>query len=74
MINENLLLEMNVQEIIKKYPSILEILSNYGLECRGCYLSKKVSLKEALESSCLSSEEIVKEIMKCLEDELLRQA
>lgn len=67
MINEDILLEMNVQEIFKKYPFILNIFNNYGLECRGCHLSKKVSLKEALESSCLPSGEITKEIMKCLE-------
>lgn len=72
MEDENILLEMNVQEIFKKNPSVLEVFNSYGLECRGCHLSKKVSLKEALESSCLSSEGIIQEIMECLDGQLDR--
>ena len=68
MRDKNLLLEMNVQEIFKKYPFILDIFGNYGLKCRGCPFAEKVSLEEALESSGLPSEEIIKEIVKCLKD------
>ncbi|GLI55352.1 hypothetical protein PM10SUCC1_08660 [Propionigenium maris DSM 9537] len=68
MIDENLLLEMNVQKIFKKYPFILEIFGNYGLKCRGCPFAEKVSLKEALKSSGLPSEEITQEIVRYLED------
>lgn len=70
MIDKNLLLEMNVQEIFKNYPFILESFGNYGLKCRGCPFAEKVSLKEALESSGLPSEEIIKEIVKYLEGRL----
>lgn len=70
MINENLLLKMNIQELFKKYPFIVEIFENYGLKCRGCTFSEKVTLEEALESSKLPSKEILEEIVAHLECEL----
>lgn len=64
MVDEKLILKMNVQEIFRKYPFILEIFGNYGLKCRGCPFAEKVSLEEALKSSNLPSKEIIKEIVK----------
>lgn len=68
MVDKNLLLKMNVQEIFKRYTFIGEIFGNYGLKCKGCPFSEKLSLKEALKSSGLPSEEITQEIVRYLED------
>ncbi|WP_320047175.1 DUF1858 domain-containing protein [uncultured Ilyobacter sp.] len=67
MLNKKILLEMNIQEILKKYPSLIEILKKHGMHCNECFFSEKVNLREALESSRLSSEEIVEEIIKYME-------
>ncbi len=68
MADRDHLLKMNVQEIFSSYPFIAEIFGNYGMKCRGCPFAEKVSLKEALESSGLPSEEITQEIVRYLED------
>lgn len=67
MINENLLLKMNIRELFKKYPFIIEIFKNYGLKCSKCTFAERVTLEEALESSKLPSEKIIEEIMTHLE-------
>jgi hypothetical protein len=67
MLNKKILLEMNIQEIIKKYPSLIEILKEHGMHCNECFFSEKVNLREALESSRLPSEEIIEEIITYLE-------
>lgn len=69
MINENLLLKMNIQEIFRKYPFIVEIFNEHSLECGGCTFSEKVTLEEVLETSKLSSEKIIQEIVVYLECE-----
>jgi hypothetical protein len=67
MLNKERLLEMNIQKILKKYPSLIEIFKKHGMHCNECFFSEKVNLREALESSRLSSKEIVEEIIKYLE-------
>lgn len=67
MINENLLLKMNIRELFKKYPFIIEIFKEYGLKCRECTFAERVTLEEALESSKLPSKEIIEEITAHLE-------
>ncbi len=54
------LLNINLFEILKKNPTIRNILEGYGLECHGCTFSKRVSLKEALEGKNISVEEFIK--------------
>lgn len=67
MTKELLLMEMNIREILKKYPLVIKIFKKHGLQCNECFFSEKVNLREALESSRLPSKEILKEIKTLVE-------
>jgi hypothetical protein len=67
MKKELLILKMNIRELFKKYPLVINIFKKYGLQCNECFFSEKVNLKEALQSSRLPSEEIIKEIIILIE-------
>jgi len=66
MLKKDIFLKMNVQKLFKDYPFAIKICENFGLKCNSCLFSKKVSLEEALQSSGLPSEEIIKEIIEYL--------
>lgn len=71
MIEKDLFLKMNIQELLKEYPFVIEIFEKFELKCNSCMFSKNVSLEEALQSSGLPSKEIIEEIVSYLggEDE-----
>jgi len=71
MVEKNLFLKMNIQDLFRKYPFVINIFEKFELKCNSCTFSKNVSLEEALQSSGLPSEEILEEIIKYLggEDE-----
>ena len=64
MEEKDLFLKMNIQDLFKEYPFVIRIFENFGLKCSSCMFSKNVSLEDALQSSGLSSKEIVEEIIK----------
>ena len=38
--------EMQIDEIIDKYPQTKEIFTDYGLHCIGCYLAREETLEQ----------------------------
>ena len=66
MIEKDLLLKMNIQDLFREYPFVIKIFEEFDLKCNSCLFSKNVSLEEALQSSGLSSKEIIYEIIKHL--------
>lgn len=70
MINGNFFLKMNIREIFKKYPFIINIFNNYGLKCEMYTFSEKVTLEEVLKTSKLPSKKIIEEISTHLKGEL----
>jgi uncharacterized protein DUF1858 len=69
MMKKNLFLKMNVQDLFREYPFVIKIFEKFGLKCSSCMFSKNVSLEDVLQSSGLSSTEIIEEIIECLEGE-----
>ncbi|UUV17555.1 DUF1858 domain-containing protein [Fusobacteria bacterium ZRK30] len=69
MMEKNLFLKMNIQDLFTEYPFVTKIFEKFGLKCSSCTFSKNVSLEDALQSSGLSSNEIVEEIIERLEGE-----
>ena len=75
MVETDLFLKMNIQDLFREYPFVIEIFEKFKLQCNSCMFSKNVSLEEALQSSGLPSKEIIEEIARYLgggEDEGLR--
>jgi len=69
MMKKNLFLKMNIQDLFREYPFVIKIFEKFGLKCSSCMFSKNVSLEDALQSSGLSSNKIIEEIIECLEGE-----
>jgi len=63
---KDLILKMNIQELLKKYPFIIKIFEKFELKCSYCMFSKNVTLEEALQSSGLPQNEIIEEILSYL--------
>ena len=66
MMEKKLFLKMNIQDLFTKYPFVIKIFEKFGLKCSSCTFSKNVSLEDALQSSGLSSDEIIEDIIECL--------
>jgi len=69
MMDKNMFLKMNIQDLFTKYPFVTKIFEKFGLKCNSCMFSKNVSLEDAIQSSGLSSDEIIEEIIRYLEGE-----
>lgn len=50
--------EMNLGEIIFKYPESAEILTDYGLHCVGCFASSFDTIEQGAKIHGLSDEEV----------------
>ena len=50
--------EMNLGEIIYKYPEVAEILLDYGLHCVGCFASSFDTIEEGAKIHQFSDDEI----------------
>jgi len=49
---------MKISEVIKKYPTTIEIMVNYGLHCVGCGMSAYESIEEGAEVHGLTKNDI----------------
>lgn len=50
--------EMNLGEVIFKYPESAEILTDYGLHCVGCFASSFDTIEQGAKIHGLSEEEV----------------
>ena len=58
------ILETKIEELLKEFPQTKDILRDRGVKCEGCYLSKVVDLKEALECHGISNEKVIDKIVR----------
>lgn len=58
------ILETKIEELLKELPQTKDILRDRGLKCEGCYLSKGLDLKEALECHGIRDEKVIDEIVR----------
>ncbi len=57
-------LNMNIQEIVKKFPEVEKILLEKGMHCLTCPFSNKESLKEGAIGHGINPKKLVKELNK----------
>ena len=63
--------DMTIGEIIKKYPSTVEVLQSYGIHCVGCHVSYEESLEGSFKTYNFSAEDIetaIEKLNKSIED------
>lgn len=61
--------DMNIDEVVDKYPIVAHILMRYGLGCSGCIISTAETIEEGIELHGLDSDIILEEINMILEME-----
>ena len=61
--------EMNIAEVLHKYPQTVEVLQNSGVKCVGCVASSFESLEEGLSAHGLEVESVVEEMNKIINNE-----
>ncbi|MBU0580348.1 MAG: DUF1858 domain-containing protein [Candidatus Margulisbacteria bacterium] len=54
--------EMNIAEVLGKYPEALEILQKKGIGCVGCMLAHAETLAQGLESHGFNADEVIAEM------------
>ena len=53
-----------IGELVKKYPSSIEVLSDHGMHCIGCHVATWETLEQASQSHGIDADELVKELNK----------
>ncbi|WP_244147522.1 DUF1858 domain-containing protein [Streptobacillus ratti] len=61
--------DMNIDEVVEKYPIVSHILMRYGLGCSGCIISSAETIGEGIELHGLDADIILEEINMILEME-----
>ncbi|ACZ01062.1 DUF1858 domain-containing protein [Streptobacillus moniliformis] len=61
--------DMNIDEVVEKYPIVSHILMRYGLGCSGCIISTAETIGEGIELHGLDADIILEEINMILEME-----
>ena len=59
--------EMNILEIVQKYPESIEIFAKYGLGCIGCAAARFENLEAGAKVHGFDPDEMVAEINKLIE-------
>ena len=58
--------DMNIQDIVSKYPQTLSIFFKYGLGCIGCHASSYESLAEGVMMHGIELDAILKDLNKLI--------
>ncbi len=61
--------DMNIIEIVQKYPQSLEVFAKYGLGCIGCAAARFENLEAGAKVHGFDPDEMVAEINKAIEQE-----
>lgn len=61
--------DMNISEVVEKYPIVAHILMRYGLGCVGCIISSAETLEEGIAIHGLNPDDVIEEINFILEME-----
>ncbi|WP_314347432.1 DUF1858 domain-containing protein [Fusobacterium massiliense] len=54
--------DMNIMEVVEKYPIAVEVFQRHGLGCVGCMIASGETLGEGIEAHGLDAEAIISEI------------
>jgi len=54
--------EMNLGEVINKYPDTVEVFFKHGLPCASCHLASGETIEQAAESHGIKLEKLLKDL------------
>ena len=54
--------DMNIMEVVEKYPIAVEVFQRHGLGCVGCMIASGETLAEGIEAHGLDTKAILAEI------------
>lgn len=60
--------EINIQELVTKYPDSIPVLAEAGFHCIGCALAHFETLEQGCAAHGLDAEELVKKINEAIKD------
>lgn len=61
--------EMNITELVSKYPSTIEIFVKHGMGCLGCAAAHFESIKEGALGHGVDVEILIRDLNKSIEEE-----
>jgi len=59
--------DMNIFEIVNKYPDTVEVFGKYGFHCIGCVAAKFETLEQGAQAHEIDVEKFVKDLNAVLE-------
>ena len=54
--------EMNIAEVLEKYPEAIEVLQQNGIGCIGCVLARAENLEQGLAAHGMDVDKVIKEM------------
>jgi hybrid cluster-associated redox disulfide protein len=60
--SETITKEMNLKELLRKYPDSARIFASYGIGCLGCALANYETIEEGISAHGLNVEDFVKDL------------
>jgi len=61
--------DMNIAEVVEKYPKVAKLLMEEGLGCIGCVASEFETLEEGLRAHGMDVEKFIKKINQLAEND-----
>lgn len=60
--------DMNIMEVVEKYPIAVEVFQRHGLGCVGCMIASGETLAEGIEAHGLDTKAILEEINSLIKE------
>lgn len=60
--------DMNIMEVVEKYPIAVEVFQRHGLGCVGCMIASGETLAEGIEAHGLDTKAILAEINSLIKE------
>lgn len=60
--------DMNIMEVVEKYPMVVEVFQRNGLGCVGCMIASGETLGEGIAAHGLDPDTIIEEINKMIKE------
>ena len=60
--------DMNIMEVVEKYPIAVEVFQRHGLGCVGCMIASGETLGEGIEAHGLDAKAILDEINSLIKE------
>jgi len=61
-ISQRITAEMNINEVVTKYPQTIKVFFNHGMQCIGCYVCEFHSIAESAEQYGVEMEPLLNDL------------